>query len=421
MQPMLDVAFFAPRWAVSRGSPGDRRNRWRPSAREFGRFAEAVARRYSGSFHDGGETLPAVRLFTTWNEPNHPIFLLPQWQRAGKRGRWRPVAPHLYRRMHEAAYDAIKRVNPADRVLIGGLAAQGSRAKGPEEGVPPLRFIRELACVDGHLRRLRVRECRGFRPLRADGFAIHPYTSNGPPGTSGAESDSLELADLGRLTDLLSELGRRGRIAAPLPVYVTEYGYETNPPDPRGVSLEQQADYVGQSTYLAWRRPDVDSVAQFLLQDIGPDPRQPVSSAHRWDDYQTGLLDYHGHSKPALQAFRLPFWVERTTGEGGVPGMFVFGQVRPGAGHRGVEIQAKAPGRNWHATVSLPLGTGVRTGCASFATDPYGFFVRFLPLAGPGSYRFVWARSAGRYEPSLPLQVEAGGARPLSELVRPAR
>ena len=41
-------------------------------------------------------------------------------------------------------------------------------------------------------------------------------------------------------------------------MYVTEYGYETNPPDQlRGVTLEQQATYLSEATYLAWRHPEV--------------------------------------------------------------------------------------------------------------------------------------------------------------------
>ena len=61
MKPMLDVAFFAPRWAVERGAQ-DGDHRWRPSAPEFGQFSEALARRYNGGYEDpvdrGGE-LPA--------------------------------------------------------------------------------------------------------------------------------------------------------------------------------------------------------------------------------------------------------------------------------------------------------------------------------------------------------------------------
>ena len=60
MTVMLDLGFFAPRWAVQRAGRGGR-NVWRPSVREYRLYARAMARRYSGQVH----------LWTTWNEPNH--------------------------------------------------------------------------------------------------------------------------------------------------------------------------------------------------------------------------------------------------------------------------------------------------------------------------------------------------------------
>jgi hypothetical protein len=212
MKAMIDVAFWAPRWAVQRSNGGPDKYRWKPDPAEFGKFAEAVARRY-----------PGVHLWTTWNEPNHTAFLLPQWERRG-RG-WFPVAAHWYRRMHEAAYAAIKKVSRRNRVLIGGLTSGGTDRPGTYRTIPPLRFLRELACVDGSLRPLRVPECSGFRPLQADGFAMHPYMHRHPPETHLPNPDSVGISDLDRLSSLLDRLNRRGRIRTRLPIYVTEFGY----------------------------------------------------------------------------------------------------------------------------------------------------------------------------------------------------
>ena len=129
MDVMIDLAFFAPRWAVKRSGARNGRHVWRPSVREFGRFSRAIAERYSGRFRARGERLPAVRLWTTWNEPNHRAFLRPQWEQV--KGRWRPAAPHFYRRMHNAAYDQLKTVDGENRVLIGGLASFGHSRPGP--------------------------------------------------------------------------------------------------------------------------------------------------------------------------------------------------------------------------------------------------------------------------------------------------
>jgi hypothetical protein len=291
---MIDVAFWAPRWAVRRADGAPERMRWQPSPREFGLFARALARRYTGRVEDPvtGDSLPAVRLWTTWNEPNHSAFLLPQWTR--ERGGWVPAAPHHYRAMHERAYEAIKRVSRRNRVLIGGLTSKGGGAPGPFRSLTPLRFVRELACVDERLRPLRRPVCRSFRPLRADGFSHHPYSFSYGPGTPSRNPEWVAMADLDRLSGLIERLVRRGRIDRPLPLYITEYGFETDPPDGgRGVPLARQAAWLEQAAAIAAARPDTRMFAQFLLRDIGP------GSA----GYQTGLRFSDGRPKPSLRAF----------------------------------------------------------------------------------------------------------------------
>src|SRR3954453_17707743 len=74
----LNVNGPAPDWAA-KGSTGAKR----PSASAFGHFARAVGTRYRG-----------VNLWWVWNEPNLPVFLLPQ--RSSTRSHY-PVSPTLYR------------------------------------------------------------------------------------------------------------------------------------------------------------------------------------------------------------------------------------------------------------------------------------------------------------------------------------
>jgi hypothetical protein len=373
MKPMVDVAFWAPRWAVARPLDTPERQRFAPSPREFGLFAEAAARRF-----------PSVRLWTTWNEPNHPSFLLPQWGR--RSGEWVPESPHLYRQMHERAYDAIKGVDSDNEVLIGGLASIDSDDPGERQGIPPLRFLRELACVDERLRPLARAECRGFRPLRADGFAIHPYQFTVPPNVRRGVADSVTMANLGDLSALLARLHDRGRVADDLRVYITEYGYETNPPDPyRGVPLETQALWLNQATAIAHDRPDVAMFAQFLLRDIEALPGTRPGSRKRWRQYQTGLEFNDGRPKPSLFAFPLPFFADWRGGSG-----HAFGEVRPGSGARRVAIERLGSDGGWRAG-------------PSFETAGDGTFRR--TLARPGTYRFRWLRQG---EPAYSAQVTVG-------------
>jgi len=412
MKPMLDVAFWAPRWAVTRASRGKRgRERWAPSAAEYGHFAEALGRRYSGGYADprAGGTLPAVRLWTTWNEPNHAGFLLPQWRRTG-RGGWRPASPHIYRDLHNAGYDALKRVDPQNQVLIGGLAARGKRTRGPRSGMGPLRFTRELACVDSALRPLRVPECEGFEPLRADGFSYHPYSLDRPPGVSNPDPETAPIADLDRLSSLLEGLGERGRLASEMPLYLTEYGYESNPPDPRrGVAPEDQARFHGHATYLAWGRGDTRMFAQFLLQDIGPSPF-PEGSPRRWSDWQSGLYSHEGEAKPALQGFKLPFHAEPQE-IAGRDFVLLFGQVRPGTGRQQVAVETLGADGVWREIESLEIrapGATCGEGSSAFLTDESGFYLRAVPYQGAVSYRPRWTRPDGGAEHGVPVAVGPG-------------
>ena len=62
-----------------------------------------------------------------------------------------------------------------------------------------------------------------------------------------------------------------GRIGAPrrkFDVYLTEFSYQTSPPDREvGVSLGRQARYIQQAAYLAWRMPRVRNLTQYQWRD----------------------------------------------------------------------------------------------------------------------------------------------------------
>lgn len=402
LKTQVDLAFWAPKWAVARKLTRTARQRWKPDAAAFGKFATAMARRYDGSFADPtskkGKPLPAVRLWTTWNEPNHPSFLLPQSERT-RSGRWRDVAPHVYRAMHEAAYGALKSVNPRNQVLIGGLSSSGARRPGPERGIPPLRFMRDLACVDGNLQPLNDPACRNFKPLQADGFSYHPYSFEAAPDVVYGGPDTVHLADLDRLSRLLRDLRAKGRIAGDLPLYLTEYGYESNPPDRgRGVPPETQARYMSLAAFLAWKNPDTRMFAQFLLQDIA-DPKS----------YQTGLLYPDGRDKPALQAFKLPFWAQAQESNGQAY-VLIWGQVRPGTGSQSVALETQNADGTWHTIPSYPSaakpdGRNCPAEDKQFLTDENGFYVRLLPYRGVFSYRARWTRPDGGADYAPPVTV----------------
>jgi hypothetical protein len=413
MDTQIDVAFFAPRWAVARRvrSNFPDRHRWKPNAEQFGQFAEAVARRYSGNHRDperSGQRLPAVRLWTTWNEPNHGAFLLPQWRRSG--GSWTPVSPHVYRELHARGYHGIKAAHADNKVLLGGTAALGGDGRGPRKAIPPLTFVRELACVDRRGQPLTRHACDGFKPLKADGWAHHPYSLYDRPDVPSVSPDDVQMGDLERLSRLLGRLHSLGRIETRLPIFVTEYGYETNPPDvERGVTLKQQARYHGLATYLAWKQRDVSMFAQFLLHDIAPPPgaeNDPVEASRDW---HSGLYFHDGRPKgPAVQAFKVPFWAEAES-IAGQEAVVLFGQVRPSEGRKRMEVEMRAPDGSWIPVQTYETRPAGDTTCGadttSFLTDTEGFYLRVTPYQGPATYRARWIKTDGTSEYGVTVPV----------------
>jgi hypothetical protein len=339
LKVMIDIAFWAPRWAThdDPGTTGRLRTEIDPDA--YARFAQAVATRYSGTYvppttsHDPppagpspdadllgallgshraglrGQTpqsstpLPAAGIFTIWNEPNHPGFVMPQWERQG-RGWW-PRSADIYRAMVRAAYPAIKQAAPNSTVLIGATSSGGSSTPG-RSGVPPLQFIRALTCVDRHWRPITTGSCAGYTTLPGDGWSHHPYSLRTVPEKQPINHDKLPVASTPRLLAALRRLVSMGRLApGDDQVWMTEYGYETSPPDPQApFSPAQQAGMLARAERLATVDPAVRSWPQFLLRDrpAGPaGPRLRIAG-----DWQTGLEDADGSPKPAYTVFRTP-------------------------------------------------------------------------------------------------------------------
>ena len=100
------------------------------------------------------------------------------------------------------------------------------------------------------------------------------------------------------------------------PIWLTEYGYQTSPPDRAlGVSKTLQARYVSEAAYRAFAARNVDILIQYLYQD------EPELSR-----FQSGLVYADGRPKPSLQAFKLPFAQSGRNGDRAI----VWGQVRGG-------------------------------------------------------------------------------------------
>jgi hypothetical protein len=324
LQVLINIT-GAPSWAEGPNRPaGARPGTWKPDPGAFARFAQATARRYDGRFPDParpGRTLPRVRYWQGWNEPNLDTYLTPQWRRT-KRG-LKAASPSLYRSLLNAFYPAVKRVSARDVVLTAGMAPYGNPPGVSFPGglrIPPLSFDRTLFA----------------EPVHFDILAQNAYPIHGPLWHAFQPQD-VSVADMYKVAALLHAGQRNGHV---LPrghkrLWMTELGWDSSPPSPGGVPVEQQARWYEQALYMLWRQ-GVDTVLLLQLVDAPPVPDYASS-------YQTGLYYVNGQPKPAATAFRFPFVAIR--GRGGATG--VWGRA-PAAGKLRVQ---RLTGHGWR-TVS---------------------------------------------------------------------
>ncbi len=293
MQVQLTPTGPGPAWASGCSGSATARRICKPKPAEYKQFVTALARRY-----------PSVHRWSIWNEPNQGGWLTPQWRRVGRRHV--PYSPWIYRNLVRAATAALRANGHAgDAILLGETAPIG-RTSGSytTRSLSPVAFYRDLFCLDSKGRRLRgsaarVRGCASFKRLDVTGVAHHPYTRGaGQSFARRVGSGDITLAQIGRLSLWINRAAHQRRISGRLPIYLTEFGVQTNPPDRfAGTSLGNQAKWINQADFMAWRNSRIRSVAQYQMRD------DRSSGA-----FQTGLRFLSGRAKPALGAYRLPIW-----------------------------------------------------------------------------------------------------------------
>ncbi|MDQ3849800.1 MAG: hypothetical protein M3296_04185 [Actinomycetota bacterium] len=405
IQVYFNVTGPGPAWAHNKAPASQRRNQptWKPKAGAYKQFVTAVGRRYDGTYRDeNGGVLPRVRFWTLWNEPNQAGWLMPQWERRG--GALVPASPALYRQLYQVGYKGlVASGHGGDVILLGETAPLGSSRRTARAPMRPGLFLRELACVDPSGRRYggraaAVRSCGDFARrgvLRATGYAHHPYTKNVPPTVRDRNPDALTMAnidDLGRLLDTLSTT-TGGAVPRGLPLYMTEFGFETNPPDPfSGVPLDRQAQFNQIGEFQAYQNQRIQAQAQFLLRDVAPVRSRRRGSKGYWFTYQSGLFFQRGQPKPAATAYVVPFrgFPIGTDPVTGTPAASFWGQLRflPNGVSDVAQIQWRPKDRSidWQ-TVGAPV-----------PVDPHGYFEgqRSAPLPVPGEWRAAWLLPDGR-------------------------
>ncbi len=250
-------------------------------AKDLERFAIAAATRYGGGYAlEDGSMLPAVKEWLAWNEPNNPAFLTPQYTKTAKG--WKLQGAADYARICNAVYAGVHTTLTAhERVACGGTAPRGNNNPSSKRpSVSPVAFLR--AAKLAHLKTFDAWAHHPYYAGPSDTPTSKPVTSNGAPATA------VTLGNINDLIKQVTQLYGRKRI------WITEYGYQTNPPDPIfGVSYAKQARYLTEAFQIAKKNPRIDLMLWFLLRD------EP-----NFGGWQSGLETYKGARKPAFKAFQ---------------------------------------------------------------------------------------------------------------------
>jgi hypothetical protein len=402
----LDVTGPGPSYTHEKAPSNHRKDDpwWKPKPREFYKFVQAVGKRYDGKYRDENtpNVLPAVHFWSLWNEPNQGGWLRPQWLNG------KAVSPSLYRSLFLFGRRALVSTgHGSDIILAGETAPTGVTRQTTTSAIGPKTFINELLCGPGS-NGLGCSEFKKDGPIQAYAWAHHPYTKKLAPTQRDPDPTAYTLANFSELGTQLDQLGQAtGNIRVGMPLISTEFGYETNPPDPFAATTpEQQAAFDQLADLITFLNPRIVGNTQFLLRDVKPNKKKPKGSRAYWATYQSGLLTAGGTEKPAAAAYKMPFLAQVVARDPAGPlTASIFGQLRflpnvlSAARPETVQIQFKPAGSPFDF---------VNIGDPITVTNQVGYYqTPAMTIPGPGQIRALWTGLAVPYRlTSLPQAVQ---------------
>ena len=254
MRVMLQI-IGAPAWANGGHSDWS----WAPrNPADFATFAAAAARRY-----------PNVHLWMIWGEPtrqgnfNPLVKALP----GARLDRAQRAAPHIYARLLDAAYAALKAVSMRNLVIGGCSYTTGL--------LDPLQWIQNLRLPSG-------------RPPRMDMYAHNPFSYSAPSfSVAFSPFDEVQFSDLPELARWIDRYLRPG-----LPLFLSEWTIPTAPDQEFDFWVDPSvaAQWIGDALRLSRRWTRIYALGWIHVYD-----NPPVTNG--------GLLTAQGVPKPSFQAF----------------------------------------------------------------------------------------------------------------------
>jgi hypothetical protein len=261
------------------------------AAGQFAAFAAHVAR-----------TFPTVKEFIVGNEPNQTRFWQPQFDGGGG-------ACVAFTRMLAASYDALKGVDPANRVIGVGLSPRGNDDPNAKSNVShsPVTCLRDMGAAYRGLARAK--------PLM-DEFSFHPYPKTDRDALmKGYRWPNAGVPNLGRIKQAVWDafhgtrqpLFAEGRASGGLKFRLDEVGWQVR------VHPSAQHAYEGIENIQPTDEESQARIYGELIRFLGCDPSVSsllffgLADEPDLDRWQAGLIRADGTLRPAYGAVKTTF------------------------------------------------------------------------------------------------------------------
>jgi len=249
----------SPRWANGGLPPA-----WVPlRLRYYADFALAAARRY-----------PSVHIWLIWGEPSRSKNFRPLTPARAyeKLHGHQLIAPHLYARLLDAAYRALKRRDPRN-LIVGGMTDSSA-------SITPVQWIENMRLPDG-------------KPPRMDMYGHNPFSIRAPElSNPPAINEQLDFSDVARLHELVDK--NLATAATPEPkLFLSEWTIPTAADREFNYHVEQrlQALWITDGLHIVRELPFIYALGWIHLYDELP-------------YFAGGLIQSNGHKKLGFYAWK---------------------------------------------------------------------------------------------------------------------